>query len=96
MVYVRWLEHHSYEKKCINDKKNRKKNGSRDKKIIRGKKIVVLVSWSGHSDYKKNQKKYIIGKKGKKCIKKLAQEINRVACKLARTPRYKKKIEAHF
>ena len=27
----------------------------------------------------------------KKCIKKLGQEINRVACKLARTPRYKKK-----
>ena len=57
---------------------------------------MVLVSWPGHSDYKKYQKKYIIGKKRKKCIKKLGQEINRVACKLARTPRYKKKTVAQF
>ena len=62
-----------------------------------GKKIVVLVSWSGHSDYKKNQKNYISGKKHeKKCIKKVDQEINRVACKVTLTPRCKKKTEARF
>ena len=54
-------------------------------------KIVVLVSWPGHSDYKKNQKNYISGKKHeKKCIKKVGKEINRVACKLAPTPCCKK------
>ena len=78
--------------------KNVEKNGSRDKKKnIRGKKIAVLVSWFGHSDYKKNQKNYISGKKHeKKCIKKVGQEINRVACKVAPTPRCKKKTEARF
>ena len=56
-----------------------------------GKKIVVLISWPGHSDYKKTSKKYISGKKtGKKCMKKVGPEINRGACKLAQTPRYKK------
>ena len=36
--------------------KNVEKNGSKDKKNIRGKKIAVLVSWFGHSDYKKTKK----------------------------------------
>ena len=47
-------------KKCKNEKKNRKKNVKKMdpeiKKIIRGKKIMVLVSWPGHSDYKKTKK----------------------------------------
>ena len=60
------------------------------KKIYVGKKIVVLISWPGHSDYKKTPKKYISGKKtGKKCMKKVGPEINRGICKLARIPRYK-------
>ena len=33
------------------------------KKNIRGKKIVVLVSWFGHSDYKKKPKKLYKWKK---------------------------------
>ena len=36
------------------------------KKNIRGKKIVVLISWPGHSDYKKTPKKYISEKKNRK------------------------------
>ena len=41
------------------------------KNYIRGKKIVVFVSWSGHSDYKKKKKIYKWKKRVKKCIKKV-------------------------
>ena len=44
-----------------------KKNGSRDKKkLYVGKKFGVLVSWHGHSGYKKNQRIYISVKKNRK------------------------------
>ena len=35
---------------------------------ICGKKIVVLVSWFEHSDYKKKEKNYISGKKHEKNV----------------------------
>ena len=38
MVHVRWLEHHNYEKKCINEQKKTGKNGLRDKKNYTWKK----------------------------------------------------------
>ena len=43
-----WRKMYKWEKK---QGKNVKKMDPEIKKIIRGKKIVVLVSWSGHSDY---------------------------------------------
>ena len=47
-----------------------------EKKNIRGKKIVVLVSWPEHSDYKKKTKKiYKRKKKEKNVLKKWVKKL---------------------